>query len=69
MKNLNEFGVQEMNAKEMKNVDGGIIALLVVAAVGWGSFALRTAAAGAVAGMLAEKTVDSYESGYEAGNN
>ncbi len=24
MKNLNELGVQEMDAKEMKNVDGGI---------------------------------------------
>jgi len=24
MKNLNELDVQEMNAKEMKNVDGGV---------------------------------------------
>jgi len=24
MKNLNEFGVQEMNSSELKNTDGGI---------------------------------------------
>ena len=27
MKNLNELGVQEMNAKELKKTDGGTIAL------------------------------------------
>ncbi|MBK3515977.1 class IIb bacteriocin, lactobin A/cerein 7B family [Carboxylicivirga marina] len=69
MKNLNELGVQEMDAKEIKIIDGGIIPLLVVAAVGWGGFALRSAAVGAVAGMFRERTGDSYERGYEAGNN
>jgi lactobin A/cerein 7B family class IIb bacteriocin len=32
MKNLKEFGVQEMDAKEMKKTDGGIIGPLAVAA-------------------------------------
>ncbi len=32
MKNLQSFGVQELNAKEVRNTDGGIIPLLFIAA-------------------------------------
>ena len=31
MKNLNEFGVQEMNSGELKETDGGILLLLAAA--------------------------------------
>ncbi|MBS2209822.1 hypothetical protein KEM09_00295 [Carboxylicivirga mesophila] len=68
MKNLNELGVQELDAKEMKKTDGGIIPLLIVAAVGWGTFTLRTAAVGAVAAVVADKVVDNYDKGYAEGN-
>jgi len=30
MKNFNEMGVQEMDAKEMKNVDGGGLGLVII---------------------------------------
>ena len=33
MKNLENFGVQEMNAMEMENIDGGIIWFIVAAAL------------------------------------
>lgn len=32
MTNLNEFGVQEMDAREMKNTDGGLAFMATVAA-------------------------------------
>ncbi|MBE7697179.1 MULTISPECIES: class IIb bacteriocin, lactobin A/cerein 7B family [Tenacibaculum] len=32
MKNLNDFGVQELSANEMENIDGGILPLLFIAA-------------------------------------
>jgi len=35
MKNLNELGVQEMNAKELKSVDGGFV-LWVLGAIAGG---------------------------------
>lgn len=49
MKNLKSYGVQEMDSREVKNIDGGIfglddltidITLLVVVAIttGWGYF-------------------------------
>lgn len=31
MKNLENYGVQEMNAKEMKKTDGGILGLIAFA--------------------------------------
>jgi lactobin A/cerein 7B family class IIb bacteriocin len=37
MKNLEIMGVQEMDASEMKNVDGGFIAAMIAIAIaGWG---------------------------------
>ncbi|MCU4164999.1 class IIb bacteriocin, lactobin A/cerein 7B family [Carboxylicivirga caseinilyticus] len=69
MKNLNELGVQELDTMEMQKTDGGIIPLLIAGAIGWGSFALRTAVIGAAAYLIGNDILDSYEEGYEAGNN
>lgn len=33
MKDLKEFGVQELNSKELKETDGGILPLLVAGAL------------------------------------
>ena len=39
MKNLAELGVQELNAAEMKNTDGGFIPILLAGLVLYGSIA------------------------------
>jgi lactobin A/cerein 7B family class IIb bacteriocin len=39
MKNLEKFGVQELNTAELKDVDGGIIPFILARLVLWGSIA------------------------------
>ena len=38
MKNLENYGVLEMDAKEVKNIEGGFIPILGSSGVSWGNF-------------------------------
>ncbi len=68
MKKLELINVKEMSVTEMKNTDGGIIPILIVAVVGWGSAAVRTAAVAGLAYIVGKDVVGDYKRGYEDGN-
>ena len=55
MKNLENYGVLELDAKEINNIDGGFVPILGTSGVSWGNFwrgvgiGTATGAAGAAA--------------------
>jgi len=50
MKNSESYGVQEMCAKEMKNVDGGVAWYFILAAAITIGYAIESAVVGAIDG-------------------
>lgn len=68
MKNLSKFGVQELDAKETKKIEGGFVPLVI-----WGvAFTAKQVAGfaiGSVAGALLTQDLDSLGSSFMKGFN